>query len=108
MYRCYRTFNTFLSDSQEEILLPDGIPEFRPEKVKDLPPTRKKVIEYMLEAGPSSWTLSAQDLGAAVGTSGVNVVRTAQALGYTKLSHLRLALSDYATSQPRQQRDPAV
>lgn len=80
-------------------MLPEGIPEFRPEKVKDLPPTQKRVIEYMLEAGSSTWTLSSKDLGAAVDTSGVNVVRAAQALGYTKLSHLRLALSDYATSQ---------
>jgi len=80
-------------------LLPDGVPEFRPEMVASLPPTKKRIIEHMLEAGPSSWTLSAQELGEAVGTSGVNVTRTAQALGYGKLAHLRLALADYVTAQ---------
>jgi DNA-binding MurR/RpiR family transcriptional regulator len=80
-------------------LLPDGVPEFRPEKVRSLPPTQRKIIEYMLEAGASSWTLSAKDLGAAVGTSGVNVVRAAQALGYSKLSHLRLALADHTAAR---------
>lgn len=55
----------------------------------------------MLSAGPSSWTLSSQALGDAVGTSGVNVVRAAQALGYSKLSHLRLALSDWYAAQSR-------
>jgi DNA-binding MurR/RpiR family transcriptional regulator len=60
----------------------------------------------MLKAGSSSWTLSAQDLGGAVGTSGVNVVRAAQALGYSKLGHLRLALSDYYGGQARSEEAP--
>lgn len=77
-------------------MLPAEIEPFQPERVRNLPPTQRKIVEYMLEAGPDSWTLSGQALGERVGTSSVNVVRAAQALGYPKLAHLRLALADYA------------
>jgi DNA-binding MurR/RpiR family transcriptional regulator len=84
-------------------LLPDGIEQFRPEKIDDLAPAERGVIEFMLGAGPKSWTLSARELGEEAGTSGVTVVRAAKALGYPKLGHLRLALADYwpETSEPR-------
>ena len=84
-------------------MLPDGIKEFRPEKVDDLAPAERNVIEFMLGAGPKSWTLSARELGEEAGTSGVTVVRAAKALGYPKLGHLRLALADYwpEESEPR-------
>jgi DNA-binding MurR/RpiR family transcriptional regulator len=84
-------------------MLPEGIQEFRPEKVDDLAPAERDVIEFMLVAGPKSWTLSAKELGEQAGTSGVTVVRAAKALGYPKLGHLRLALADYLSekSEPR-------
>jgi DNA-binding MurR/RpiR family transcriptional regulator len=76
-------------------MLPEGIREFRPEMVDDLAPKEREVIEFMLNEGPKSWTLSSRELGEKADTSGVTVVRAAQALGYPKLSHLRLALADY-------------
>lgn len=76
-------------------MLPDGIQEFRPEMVDDLAPAEQDVIKFMLKKGPESWTLSSKELGEKAGTSGVTVVRAAQAVGYSKLSHLRLALADY-------------
>jgi DNA-binding MurR/RpiR family transcriptional regulator len=82
-------------------LLPEEIPAFRPEKVRDLAPAERSVIDFMRREGPSSWTLSAQALGDAAETSAVTVVRTAQKLGYEKLAHLRLALSDYYAAGPR-------
>lgn len=83
-------------------MLPEGIPRFGPERVEDLAPAERGVIEFMLGAGPGSWTLSAKEIGEAAGTSGVTVVRAAKALGYPKLGHLRLALADYwsGTSEP--------
>jgi DNA-binding MurR/RpiR family transcriptional regulator len=85
------------------MLLPAGMKEFRPEKIDDLAPAERNVIEFMLGAGPKSWTLSARELGEEAGTSGVTVVRAAKALGYPKLGHLRLALADYwpQKSEPR-------
>ena len=71
--------------------------------VDDLAPAERSVIEFMLKEGPESWTLSSRELGEKAGTSGVTVVRAAQALGYSKLGHLRLALADYwpEKSEPR-------
>lgn len=76
-------------------MLPDGIKEFWPDRVDDLAPAERNVIEFMLQEGPKSWTLSSKELGERAGTSGVTVVRAAHALGYSKLGHLRLALADY-------------
>lgn len=76
-------------------MVPEGIQEFRPEKVDDLAPKEREVIEFMLNEGPKSWTLSSRELAEKADTSGVTVVRAAKALGYPKLSHLRLALADY-------------
>jgi DNA-binding MurR/RpiR family transcriptional regulator len=87
-------------------VLPQGIREFRPERVEDLAPAERCVIEFMLGAGPESLTLSARELGEKAGTTGATVVRAAKALGYklegrTKLAYLRLALADYFKSEPR-------
>ena len=84
-------------------LPPEGVQEFRVEKVGDLAPAERSVIEFMLEAGPRSLTLSARELGKGAGTSGVTVVRAAKALGYPKLGYLRIALAEYKSekSEPR-------
>jgi DNA-binding MurR/RpiR family transcriptional regulator len=84
-------------------MLPDGIREFRPEMVDDLAPKEREVIEFMLKEGPKSWTLSSRELAEKADTSGVTVVRAAQALGYPKLGYLRLALADYwkEATEPR-------
>jgi DNA-binding MurR/RpiR family transcriptional regulator len=84
-------------------VLPEGIEKFRAERVYDLAPAEQSVIEFMLEAGPKLWTLSARELGEGAGTSGVTVVRAAKALGYPSLQHLRVALADYSPerSEPR-------
>ena len=84
-------------------MLPDGIQEFRPALVDDLAPAERNVIEFMLQEGPRSWTLSSRGARREGRHQRVTVVRAAQALGYSKLGHLRLALADYwpETTQPR-------
>ena len=72
-----------------------GVPDFSEEAVERLPPVQREIVRYMIEAVPSSLTMTARALGEATGTSGANVIRAAQSLGYEKLSYLRLALADY-------------
>jgi DNA-binding MurR/RpiR family transcriptional regulator len=99
-FYCYRiSLDCCQVSSKEAILLPEGVREFRTEKVNDLAPAERGVIKFMLESGPESLMLSARELGQQAGTSGVTVVRAAKALGYAKLGHLRLALADYRSGQ---------
>jgi len=79
----------------KETLLPNDIPPFPSGAIKDLPAAQRKVIDYLLSAEPSAWASSADEIGKQADTSGVTVVRTAQALGYEKLAYLRLALFQF-------------
>jgi len=86
-------------------MLPSNAPRFDLERVATLAPAERKVIEYLLDAGPADLMLSAAALGEKIGTSDVTVVRAAKSLGYS-LSGLRQALAVFSSeAQPRERLD---
>jgi DNA-binding MurR/RpiR family transcriptional regulator len=80
-------------------MLPAHIPTFEFEKIHDLAPAERRVVEYLLTSGAESLVLNAKQLGTLTGTSDATVVRAAKSLGYGRLADLRRALAEY-TSEP--------
>ena len=80
-------------------MLPEHIPVFEFEKVDDLAPAERRVVEYLLSSGAESLVLNAKQLGTLTGTSDATVVRAAKSLGYGRLGDLRRALAEF-TSEP--------
>jgi DNA-binding MurR/RpiR family transcriptional regulator len=85
-------------------MLPEHIPAFEFEKVEDLAPAERRVVEYLLSSGAESLVLNAKQLGTLTGTSDATVVRAAKSLGYGRLADFRRALAEYASEPSLEER----
>jgi DNA-binding MurR/RpiR family transcriptional regulator len=67
----------------------------------DLPPAEQRVAEYLRDHGQEIIFATAEEIGAATGTSDATVIRTAKALGYSGLPELKREAGRQAIGKTR-------
>lgn len=72
---------------------PDRLAERLSKRAAHLTPTHRVVADYIAKHRQSAMTMSATELGAAIGTSDATVIRAVQALGFNGLRELKQELA---------------